>query len=337
MLGMTPVLRLRGLAAIALLAGAAAAGPARAGDLGFPAVPAGFRIHSAERTLAEYCRWVDGRLVFTVPGGASWELVTSIDDPVISNRGDGAFHPFDIGEVERALAGVRYPLQRVSADVYVLPFPRRLGLESAAGPGLILLSPGVRPIAAEQQHAEVTHELGHVVQYVVLPDSDARSWSRYRQLRGIEDAGVYSGGSAHADRPHEIFAEDFRVLFGPQLANTAGTIENASLAYPTQVAGLAAFMLSLAEAQARPGVLSVLGDGGRGPVRLARAGHAPSALDLFDLAGRRVATLAPLGDALGATWLWDGRDAAGREVRAAVLFARARDGLGGAARIVRRP
>jgi len=336
---MTLALRLRGSAALALLglAGWLAATPARAGDSGTASATAGIRIHSAEETLRDYCRWSGGVLVFTIPGGASWELVTSTDDPAISNPGDGSFHPFDVTQVELALAGVRYPLGRVSADVYVLPYPRRAGLESAAGPGLILLSPGVRPLTLAQQHAEFAHELGHVVQHVVLPDSDTENWARYRALRGIEDGGVYSGSATHADRPHEIWAEDFRVLFGPQLANTAGTIENAELAYPTQVAGLSTFMQSLAGASARPGALAVLGGGARGAVRLARAGGAPAPLDLFDVTGRRVATLAPATDAAGTTWTWDGRDAGGRSVRGAIVFARARDGLGGTARIVRLP
>jgi hypothetical protein len=147
---------------------------------------------------------------------------------------------------------------------------------------------------------------------------------------------MYSGESIHADRPHEIFAEDFRVLFGPVMANSAGTIENAELSYPTAITGLESFLHSLAE-PARPAVLAVLGDGSRGAVRLSRAGHGPAPLDLYDLAGRRVATVAPLADALGSTWLWDGRDATGREVRSAVLFARVRDGFGGATRIVRLP
>ena len=326
------------LHAPALLAALACLAPvARATELGAGARPAGLRIHTADETLRGYCAWNGGTLVFTVPGGASWELVTSTADPAISNPGDGSFHPFDATEVQRALDGVRYPLQRVSAEVFILPYPRRLGLESAAGPGLILLSPGVRPMAPEQQQAEFAHELGHVVQYVLMPDSDTESWDRYRRLRGIEDASVYGNGAEHANRPHEIFAEDFRALFGPQLANTAGTIENDAIEYPTRIDGLSAFMQSLAGAAVRPGSLVLLGDGAHGAVRLARAGRSPVALDLFDVTGRRLATLAPWADANGASWVWDGRDASGRQVRGAIVFARARDGQGGTARIVRLP
>lgn len=333
---MTPARHLRflGLAAFLL---ASPAMPAFANEVAASAAAPGIRLHTAQETLRDYCRWVDGSLVFSVPGGASWELVTSVDDPAISNRGDGQFHPFDPAQVGVALTGIRYPLQHVSAEVFVLPYPRRLGLESAAGPGLILLSPGVREMAAEQQIAEFTHELGHVVQHVVLPDSDTENWSRYRELRGIDDAEVYTGTSAHADRPHEIWAEDFRVLFGAPLANTAGTIENAELEYPTLVTGLSSFMASLAAPAGRPLALAVLGTGGRGAVRLARAGYSPAPLDLYDVTGRRLAAVTPLADALGSTWLWDGRDNTGRDVRAAVVFARVRDGSGGVTRIVRLP
>jgi hypothetical protein len=336
---MKPDLRLRGCLALALLAAGvpAFASRALATELGFAAHAAGFRIHSADETLTQYCAWVDGKLWFTIPGGASWELVTETGDPAISNPGDGAFHPFDVSEVESARDGVRYPLQRIAAEVFILPYPRRLGLDSAAGPGLILLSPGVRPISSDQQCAEFVHELGHVVQYTLMPDADTGNWDRYRALRGIEDVTLYCSSAPHADRPHEIFAEDFRALFGPQAANTAGTIENDALVYPTQIAGLSAFVQDLASLSVRPGVLAVLGDGARGAVRLARTGNGPAVLDLFDVSGRRLASVAPEADASGATWLWSGRDAAGREVRGAVVFARARDGRGGSARIIRLP
>lgn len=310
--------------ALALLVAA----PARADELS--AAGGGVRglvIHGPDEVLAGWCSSDgEGRLWLALPGGARFELVTSTSDPAIVNPGDGTFHPFDPAEVRAALDAVTFPLGAVSAHVFVLPFPRRLGLESAAGPGLILLSPGVLPIAREVQHAEVAHELGHVVQHAVLPDTDLEGWQRYRDLRGIGDVTRYSADGAHADRPHEIFAEDFRALFGGSLANYAGTIENATLAHPNQVAGLEGFLRGLSFGLPAATSLRAWPNPARGPLTFARAGATATALDLFDAAGRRIVTLPPGSSADRVTWRWDGRDEAGGMVPAGVLLARARDG-----------
>jgi hypothetical protein len=243
---------------------------------------------------------------------------------VIANPGDGSFHPFEEAEIHAALATLRFPLGRVRADVYVLPYPRRAGLESAAGPGLVLLAPGVRPLSREQQHAELVHELGHVVQRALLPDADQERWRAYRTLRGIEDATRFSAGAVHADRPHEIFAEDFRALFGGPLATYSGTIENSTIRPPAEVAGLEAFMLGLADASF-PSALMAAPNPARGPVRFVRAGTTAAPLDIFDAQGRRVATLAPVLASGGVQWSWDGR-ARGGIPGPAVVYARVRDG-----------
>ncbi|MBI5711169.1 MAG: hypothetical protein HZC42_12855 [Candidatus Eisenbacteria bacterium] len=301
---------------------------ARANELaGVPgAADPGFVIHGAAETLRDYCA-TDGNGVtwLALPGGARYELVTSTSDPAIANPGDGAFHAYDVAEIQAALAAVRFPLQGVTAEIFVLPYPRRSGLESAAGPGLVLLSPGVRPLSPEHQHAEFTHELGHVVQYRRLPDRDVRGWESYRSLRGIGDATVYNAAAPHADRPHEIFAEDFRALFGDGLANTTGTIENPDLPPPAQVRGLAEFMRGLAEAPLAP-ALAATPNPARGPLTFSRPGAVAVPLDLFDAAGRRIVSLAPQRVPGGVQWSWDRRDARGARAGAGVVFARARDG-----------
>lgn len=311
-------------------------GVASANELSSSARGNGVVIHSADETLQNYCRWEGAQLMFQIPGGSSWELITTTTDPSIVNKGDGAFHPFDVAQIRSALDAIRYPLARVSAEVFVLPYPRRNGLDSAAGPGLILLSPGVRVITPEQQHSEFTHELGHVVQYTLIPDADSAGWNRYRRMRGI-DAAAFAGSAAHSDRPHEIFAEDFRVLFGGALANYSGTIENASLIYPTMVSGLQDFMVELASAPVAMTPLHVVGASYRGAVQFARTGMGAATLEIYDVTGRHLTTLLPVASASGATWSWDGRDESGRGVKGEVVFARARDGRGGVARITRLP
>lgn len=319
-----------------LLALATTALAARASELsGRSGNAAGLRIVGPERVLSESCEWRGGVPWLVLPGGLEYELVATVDDPAITNRGDGRFHPFDPAEVARAFTDVRYPLGGVHADVILLPYPRRSGLESAAAPGLILLSPGTRAIPAEQQHAEAVHELGHVVQYQRLPDTDVAGWAHYRAIRGIEDASIFSAHAPHADRPHEIFAEDFRALFGGALANYSGSIENAELDPPTMVAGLERFLLELADAAPIAHTLGAWPNPARGSVAFARPGAAVP-LDVFDVAGRRVATLAPWASGTHVEWRWDGRDTDGRAV-VGVVFARPRDATGAVVRLTRLP
>jgi hypothetical protein len=295
----------------------------------------GLVVHDATETLERYCVTDSaGTLWLALPDGTSWELITSTQDPAIANPGDGAFHPFDASEVRATLVGVRYPLAGIDAEVFILPYPRRSGLTSAAAPGLILLSPGVRPLAVATQHATVTHELGHLVHFTLLPDTDTGAWSRWRALRGVTDASFYSASAPHADRPHEIFAEDFRVLFGDPLAATDGGIENAALASPAAVSGLDTFVRSLAGVPLAA-TLGAWPNPARGAVTFARAGELPRAVEVFDLNGRRVATVAPAGP--GSSWRWDGRADDGRVLPAGRYLARERGSSGAGVAVVRLP
>ena len=295
---------------------------------------AGLVVHDASETLRDYCRTEDGKLWLVLPGGARWELVTRTSDPLITNPGDGSFHPFDAHEIQAALAELSYPTHGLSAEVFILPYPRRASLESAAGPGLILLSPGVRTLSREHQHSEFVHELGHVVQLALLPDSDSDRWERYMNLRGLS-SDYNTAWAPHADRPHEIWAEDFRALFGGTTANTNGTIENASLVHPSQVTGLDEFMLSVAEkAAVSLSARLIAAPVARGAVSFSRFGTEAAVLDVFDATGRRLATVSPTAGTSGVAWVWDGADFSGRRIQHEVVFARARDGRGGSVRVI---
>jgi hypothetical protein len=300
-------------------------GRASANELQVVGSARSFVIHNAQETLTRFCATdPEGRLWMTLPGGRSFELVTSTADPAIANPGDGSFHAFDESEVRAALAAVRYPVGSLRVDVFLLPYPRRNGLESAAAPQLILLSPGVRPLTREQQHAEFTHELGHVVQYALMPDPDADRWNAYRRLRGIEDEQRFSSDAHHADRPHEIFAEDFRALFGGTLANYSGTIENADITAPEHVSGLRSFLLDLVGVQSLS-ALRTDANPARGALSFYRSGRDYSALDLFDVTGRRLATVEPASTPSGTQWNWNGLDAHGARIGPGVVFARIRN------------
>jgi hypothetical protein len=296
-------------------------------------------IHGSDETLRDYCFTdSDGRTWLRLPSGASFELVTSTSDPSISNPGDGAFHPFDVAEVRAAIGAVRFPLAAIEADVYLLPYPRRGALESAAGPGLILLAPGVRPISAEVQHAQLAHELGHVVQFALMPDADDRQWSEYRRMRGIEDAGTFSATSNHANRPHEIFAEDFRALFGGEQANYSGSIENPAITPPGGITGLDRWMLTLDGASRAANLaLAASPNPAHGVLSFRRPGRVSSALDVFDASGRRLASLSPSASGSITEWSWNGRDASGSRVRPGVLFARVRGDARSTTRVIVAP
>lgn len=319
--------------ATALLVSASAAPLAASADeLGAAGNARGIVVHDSETVLRERCVTdEDGRLWFVLPGGNRYELITSTDDPEITNPGDGSFHVFDAVVVRDALAQVSFPLDRVDADIYLLPYPRRGHLDSAAGIEIILLSPGVRPLSREHQHAEVAHEIGHVVQYAHLPDVDTARWTVYRGLRGIQDLGVYFQGARHQDRPHEIFAEDFRVLFGGADAAGSGAVENSTLVPPAQVPGLRDFMLGLAGGS---GVvrLAASPNPARGTIRLSQPSGASVALDWFDVRGRRITSWTPRR--IGSSVEWVG-DLSGFAVPGGrVLFARPRSLDAPATRVV---
>lgn len=306
---------------------------ARADEVAARASAIGIVVHGPEETLRDYCAVEDGRLWLQLPGGERFELATQTDE--FENPGDGSFHSFDEAVVRRALASVRYPTSGVSAQVYLLPYPRRSGTRSAAGPQLILLSPGVVPIPEEQQHAILAHELGHVVQYQYMPDEASHLWERYRELRGLDDQERYCADGMHADRPHEIFAEDFRALFGDLLANYSGTIENATLPHPSHITGLDAFLVSLERGAAialEP--LRGFPNPSRGAMSFRRGGATGAALDLFDLSGRRIASLNPTPLAVGWQWRWDGRDEQGNTPASSVVFARERGSASKAVKVV---
>jgi hypothetical protein len=206
------------------------------------------RIHEPEAIMDNMTRRdADGRLIFEAPGGASYILIEDISDPAIFNKGDGSFHAFDLEHVASALREIEVggaPVE-IEVEIYILPLPRRFLLSSSTVGTTIFLSPGVFEPGYELTAYTVTHEFGHCVQENYLPEGDAGRWNEYMSLRDILDEDKFRPTAAHADRPREIFAEDFRFLFGGEAARYSGTIENPELPLPTEVRGLDEFIVSL--------------------------------------------------------------------------------------------
>jgi hypothetical protein len=202
------------------------------------------RIFTADY-LAERTETVGDRVEIRLDNGERFTVITDINDPSIRNKGDGEFHPFPKDLVLECLSQIQYPRMNLAVDVFVLPYPRASVLSSSAAAGRIFLSPHVLDISREGAAYIIAHELGHVFQFEYLPDPFHQLWDEYRGIRGIEDETKFSASASHAYRPHEIFAEDFRVLFGGSSAYFDGRVENPELHSPVAVAGLKDFYLQL--------------------------------------------------------------------------------------------
>jgi hypothetical protein len=178
----------------------------------------------------------DGRLI---------PVIVDIADPAIANKGDGTFHPFSTEDVVATLRALGHPSVRLTVRVYVLPYPRRNVLASSTSGLELFLSPHVLAIDPRIAAYIVTHEMGHAFHNRYLPDGSA-AWDEYRRIRGITDVVRFHALASHAYRPKEIFAEDFRVLFGGAAAYFDGYIENPELASPESVGGLESFFVRVA-------------------------------------------------------------------------------------------
>jgi hypothetical protein len=286
-------------------------------------------IHRPEDLEATQVVRSGGGAQLVVTDRLRYDLVTDIDDPAIANRGDGRFHPMSVDAVVAALAAVRLENADLEVQVFVLPYPRRAILDSSARDGMMFLTPGTRPVSPYAVHFTVTHELGHVFQYRWMPDRDTAAWRRYAELRGIADAAVFHAGGQHRDRPHEIFAEDFRYLFGGQHANYSGSIENDTLPMPDAIAGLAEFMRdrSAPKPAGTPVAVVSVAPNPFNPstevrVDLAQPAQLPLQLGVYDAQGREVRRLfdgTPASRQLRV--VWDGRAASGAPVASGVYFA----------------
>jgi hypothetical protein len=216
--------------------------------------PSGIRVISAAEVLRHHTETgPDGSLYFVDAIGARWALVTSISDPEIANAGDGSFHAMDEAIVLSVVGTIPNEfLAPLSVEIYLLPYPRAASLSSSFDGGAIYLSPGCLPYTPAQAAGLVCHELGHAVQRALMPDTDTARWAEYKLLRGIADSTLYRADAAHANRPHEIFAEDFRVLFGGALAAGSGSVENLAVGSPVSRPEVKAFFERLVGASTSP-------------------------------------------------------------------------------------
>lgn len=98
------------------------------------------------------------------------------------------------------------------------------------------------PLSQARIHQLAVHELGHQVDFKLMNQAD---WNKYLSLRNLTDSNLFNDSSSiYENRPQEIFAEDFRLLFGGEKAREIPHL-NRSLPAPDTVRGLREFFLGL--------------------------------------------------------------------------------------------
>lgn len=269
---------------------------------------------------------VDGVLRFTSGGGTTVRMVVSPDPAEILNPAyDGRLHPFGRDQVEEALRGMNpLPGNELSVRVYCLPgLPIDVGASFCVGDE-VFLSPALASPPTEIVASTVAHELGHAVHHLRLPEDPSRGWELYRRLRGLRPE-IHHEGAAHRDRPREIFAEDFRRLFGGTRADYSGSHENHDLIDPARVPGLREFfegVFSGAYSDRRPLARVSNHPNPFNPRTTIVVGLRPEQVilgssvrvDVFDVRGRLVRSLGewPVAETLRVRW--DGTDDRGRRI-----------------------
>ncbi|MBD3179676.1 MAG: T9SS type A sorting domain-containing protein [Candidatus Latescibacteria bacterium] len=207
------------------------------------------RIYTPDTIKEEMLRRTPGgNLILEVARGWEYELIEDPSDPAIAYSGDGNFHPHRSMYILEALeeVDVNGNILDIEIKVYLLPFPRRGIVNSTASGYRIFLCPAVLEPEGSTSKCIVTHELGHCVQRRYLPVSRISDWRVYLSMRGFPSREeIDFGCSSHRDDPLEIFAEDFRYLFGGEDSLYPEGVENGSLRSPDEVAGLEDFFCSL--------------------------------------------------------------------------------------------
>jgi hypothetical protein len=258
-----------------------------------------------------------GGTYIAFPGARPWALCET----------GGPYSPMPWQEVAEALGKISYPFEKTEASVVILPVPRREVLESSAEGGVVFLSPGSRDWPREHVHYTVAHEMGHVLHNALMPDSRLDLWREYAALRGL-DFEAARAAQDHAYRLHEIFAEDFRVLFGSELARCGSGVENHDLSTPDAVPGLREFFLALPD-RADAGVAINASPNPFSTYLVITARSADRALGIdevviYDVRGRAITALKPAET--GGEVTWDGRSDDGRLAAPGLYFLALRAG-----------
>jgi hypothetical protein len=270
--------------------------------------------------VLEYCSSSGDLTRITFPGSRGWVMLAGWED----------YHPMPVERVTDAVSAVTFPLGSMEIHLLILPAPR-LGLPNSSAEGdVIFLSPGRIPYPEEHVHYTVAHEIGHVVHHLLMPDYREDLWRAYADLRMVEysdPASLYP----HNARLHEIFAEDFRVRFGGEMARCGGEVENHNITPPEDIEGLRDFFLSLVDQQAGKNQLLAYPNPFESSMVLRWAGSDQDSglreVAVVDVRGRTVRMIRP-SDTDRTRIVWDGNDSQGRSVAPGVYIVAARTASG---------
>jgi hypothetical protein len=184
-----------------------------------------WRLLDSSDVLTSACRW-NGVLEFTDARAVSWELVTRIEDPAVTNQGEGRFYPIPAAVVSAALDQLDPAIrQRLSGTIYLLPYPRRDLMHSSCDGRAIYLSPTVVPATIETVHFLLFHEIGHLLHRQLLPDEDQAGWAHYAGLIAGEQSALVTA-VVRPGELHELFAEQFRTCLGSDIARDLSPSES---------------------------------------------------------------------------------------------------------------
>lgn len=262
-------------------------------------------VYPPEEVLT-YCRPEQDRLILYFKTCYPWTLDQTQD----------SVFPMDANQVMDAIQQIDYPLDRVVADVLILPFLRMEIPKSSAEGSIILLSPGVSPYSDQHVHYTAVHEVGHIVQHQFMPETAKDLWKEYLGLRGIEyDACVVS-----PKMMREMFAEDFRLLFGGELARLNGSSAIKVFDPPQEVPNLREFMLGLPD-RVGWGLIQASPNPFRDSVafRFTCLNLQGAVLRIFNSQGRLI-TKAEIGSIEDGILSWDGSSNQGQQVSPGVYF-----------------
>ncbi len=185
-------------------------------------------------------------LLFVSQRGRELQLTLDPTRIEITNPAAGSrFHPIEESMARRALLEMGQ-LPDASGQVWVYLLPGMPGeMSSFAASGEVFLAPGLAAWDERTAAGTLVHELGHALQQIHLPGRKGDGWQHYLWLRGIDDTSRFHAHAVHRDRPAEIFAEDFRMLYGGPHATSSASLENPMLVLPDEVIGLREFFDSV--------------------------------------------------------------------------------------------